>query len=135
MEAVDKTFAGFFEERKDWFRWLLRSKQHKIFNTHYFQPVFVVVNILVSCIFISYFMSIFVFTVLYCNTKSGNLMAKSNPATMTLMPFWIQMLQKDIDSLPERIKISECGMKSGLGTLSVLTAFHNRFLKANYSAF
>ena len=71
------------------------------------------------------------FTVLYYNTKCGNLMAKSNPATMTLMPFWIQMLQKDIDSLPERIKISECGIKSALDTILVLTLFHKQFLRVH----
>ena len=38
-------------------------------------------------------------------------MAKSNPATMTLVPFLIQMLQKDIDELPKRIKVTESGMK------------------------
>ena len=72
---------------------------------------------------------LYVFTVLYCNTKAGNLMAKSNPATMTLMPFWIQMLQKDINRLPERIKISESGMASDLRTLIyllVLTPFNKQ---------
>ena len=64
--------------------------------------------------FINYLCLPFVFTVLYGITKSGALMAKSNPATMTLMPFWIRMLQKDIDGLAERVKSSGSGIKSDL---------------------
>ncbi len=45
--------------------------------------------------------------VLYCNTRAGELLSKSDPQTFRAMPSWNKMFANFLSSLPKKVKISE----------------------------
>ncbi len=55
-----------------------------------------------------------VISVLYKNTKAGDLLTKSHPDTFKAMPDWNKMFKSLLEGLDKKIKMIEPGEKSGV---------------------